>query len=491
LAERKDGRPCAFSLILKRAERLTKAETKISMNALDFDKVMARNFADKKVQKVTISIAQRHIRQLVERYKSLLFSKKYKECVDDIIKDDSVSLDNRKARVVNLMRFIRTLTDEEYASLFPPCIKRKEVEDYIGTCIAYMNGALNNLVKDNALEGDENREYVPWTLIYNRAQDYLQAAGDTCFEWSCKFIVLACILDHPPRRNEIFDITTPLKGESEAETRARALRDGINAWAGNRLYLNKYKTARQYGEYVFPLSERALNALRVVARDCKPGARIFANWSMSAFLSHALGMKCSVNVLRHSFLTYYYSHKHGRPVYLHEKNDMATMMANSIAMHDRYVIRNEPYKNDKLSYYSSLFDRRNEDLSERDLKLISALTISEKKPRVKSAGAAAVDSDEDEEGEEEVEEKTAVKKGPPAIPKKTTARRKTENAKYVLLQYRHLYEGKTVDEKRRTKPYLYLSTCEDELDLPDGTRSRVCDVLGGDAKLIKKWVSKL
>jgi len=73
------------------------------------------------------------------------------------------------------------------------------------------------------------------------------------------------------------------------------------------------------------------------------------------------------------------------------------------------------------------------------------------------------------------------------VSKKAAPRRQSPLVKEVLEHYKHLFVGKSIEEKRKERPYLFLSQCDETFR----NGEKVKDILGSDVDLIRKWCSKI
>lgn len=424
------------------------------------DVLVDRNFAERSVKAVTKDVCRRNVLSLLKEYGVRLFLDGYQQCFTHLIESSGLSTDTQKARIVNFLRVVRAMTAEEHAEAFAEggAEERGEMISFLGGLLNSINGERDADALEKAQEDSIDEQYIPWTWIYNRTKEFCDnrsVNGDTAFILRCKLLGRLMVLDHPPRRNEMLSLEYPplKKALTPAEKEDR------NVWDGGRtIFLNKYKTHPVYGEYSMPISETArqlLEELRWNHTDLRQGA-VFPNGTMPDYLSAILGTKVHVNMFRHSFYSYYYGHKHGEPIYMHEKNDIARMTGNSPKMHDHYIVRLKPYQKDRVAYYAAVMEGRNSNLNDVDRQLIKELDAS-----VQNVAHA----------------------GP-----KVTKRKQSDLATSVLRDYAHLFVNKSTEEKRRERPYLYLSQCG---DMYKDSGYTVAQILGGDPDLIKKWAAKI
>lgn len=436
----------------------------------EITRYITKNYEDKKVKNVTITAAIRNVISLQNTYKDKLFGAKYTECMEDLLESDALSFETRKSRIVNFLRLVRSMTDSQFKEHFIRTLSRGGVIAYLGNKISALNERMKDGVKTLAKEDYIDEKYVPWTFIYNRAKEFSEKdfdTGDKKLILRCKILARIMILDHAPRRNlDYTALQFPRDGETQDEVRERAIEQNLNIWHTDKLFINDYKTKGHYGEYVMDIKPQTQDMLQELWEDdfeISGGGRgrgrhnydrIFEKLKIPDALRYILNIDATVNTLRHSFLTYYYSHKHGKPIYLHEKNSIALSMGNAVNTHDRYVIRNTPFKDDPMKYYEDVVSARNKNISLQDKKLIRKLADST--------------------------EVVAEVKG------KTAPRRMAPIVREVLEKYKHLFIGKSMEEKRKEKPYLTLSQSEDVYK-----GRKVKDILGDDVNLIRKWASNI
>ena len=422
-----------------------------------------KNFNGRRVKPVTIEVSKRNIHFLQEKYKNLLYGPKYQNCIEDVFQSDELSMDTKKARVVNWFRMIRAMSPAQFKKHFHNSVKQADVVEYLCVRMSLINHAMKDELLQVAEGGTISEKYVPWTFIYNRAEEFVNSGttmeGNADVILKCRLIAHLMILDHPPRRNlDYMCLRYPFARDTLAVTRERAMKNDLNIWHSTHIFINDYKTKKNYGEYVMELKPHVtqmFKELQAMSGQKSAGEFIFAGLKIPEALKFILGITATVNTLRHSFLTFYYSHNHGHPIFLHEKNDISLMMANAVNTHDRYIIRNKPYKNDKMQYYMDVVAQRNKNISESDKGLIGKYADGN--------------------------EKTVL------VSKKAAPRRQSPLVKEVLEHYKHLFVGKSIEEKRKERPYLFLSQCDETFR----NGEKVKDILGSDVDLIRKWCSKI
>jgi hypothetical protein len=431
------------------------------LNAAQVDILVERNFKDRSVKQVTKDVCRRNFLALVKAYGESLFDERCIQCFRHLMTESGLSVETQKARIVNALRIVRSLTATEFASCFwfeESEQTQEGLVDFLSGLMTQIDGERRADELEKAQDDEIDDKYIPWTWLYNRAAAFVadpNVSGNEDFVLRCKLLAHIMVLDHPPRRNELIYIEFP----PASNTLTAAQKKDRNIWDGaNAIYINRYKTFPHYGEYVMGVSEPArkiLQQLRTMRKSARE-TRVFPTGTMPDYLSAIVGTRVSVGHFRHSFYTFYYAHPHGQPVYAHERNDIS-MMTGNLKSHDAYVRRLKPYKNDKMAYYADLMAGRNSNLDEADSRLISEYDAT--------VGGA-------------------VKTVGPRITKRT----QNELVSRVLKHYSSWFLGKTTEEKRRERPYLRLTKCTDVFE---DTGLTVAEILGSDAELVKKWTRTL
>jgi hypothetical protein len=197
---------------------------------------------------------------------------------------------------------------------------------------------VENIVIENKLSLREEKNYVEWSMILD-VKSKLVSSMDK--------LIFSLYTDLPPRRLEFRTLKlTDMKDTKEGGNYLVIDEKGIPT----TIELNAYKTAHLYNQHVINLTKH--KSLQTAFADYlryydkKVGDYIFSHKTIpnkeigsATFIKMIMnvfkhtGKDVSVNILRHSYITY----KRSTPMSIKQKRDMAMAMGNSVSVQDQYV----------------------------------------------------------------------------------------------------------------------------------------------------------
>lgn len=207
--------------------------------------------------------------------------------------------------------------------------------------IKKINKKMQEIIDTNTLIGTQKENYIEWEEILKVYND-ISKNYYKCKNKHKNYVLLSCYVLFPPRRLQDYSLMYVKNEEDEIEK-------SKNYYIKSKGYFifQEYKTKNKYGTQKIDVGDKLKDIIENYIDKYNINESLFdlsyknVNNKLSNMFIRKINKKVSVNILRHSYITYIKNS--GKLNELEIKNKLAFIMAHSSIMQDQY------YKNkDKI-----------------------------------------------------------------------------------------------------------------------------------------------
>jgi integrase len=228
---------------------------------------------------------------------------------------ETISIPTIKKYILSIIYYYKSINkySDNMKKMFKPVIDN-------------FNNVLRNKIEENKLQGNQKKNYIEWEDVIEIYKKLEKTEYDRSLKSYVDFVLLSLYVLFPPRRSKDYAIMKIGKPKGKS----------FNYYWNGKFYFNNYKTSKDIGNQIFDVPTNLVNIINDFIKKYKVTGLLLKKNIQGIYskLASLLGKQASVNILRHSYISYVLNNN---KLSIKDKREIANKMAHSITTQAEYV----------------------------------------------------------------------------------------------------------------------------------------------------------